>query len=255
MKLFFRKIGEGRPLIILHGLFGMSDNWTTLSKSFSEQGFSCYLVDQRNHGRSPHSFEFNYKVLSDDLLELIEDQRLSVVDIIGHSMGAKTAMFFSSENANRIGKMVIADMAPKYYEPHHQAVLAAIHSVDPAKATSRREVEEKLRMALKDEATIQFLLKNLYWNDQEKLDWRFGFREIEQNIDETGKALPSGLHIDVQVLFIRGQRSGYITADDEIVIPKIFSKATFATVQDAGHWLHADQPKAFFDIVIDFLMK
>ena len=118
MKLFFKKIGEGKPLIILHGLFGLGDNWATLGKSFTENGFCCYLVDQRNHGKSPHSYEFTYEAMSDDLSELMNNEKINKADIIGHSMGAKTAMFFSLNHADKIEKMIIADMAPRYYPPH-----------------------------------------------------------------------------------------------------------------------------------------
>src|SRR5262245_32693906 len=150
MKLYFKKNGEGKPLIILHGLFGSGDNWNTLSKAFVEAGYACYIVDQRNHGRSPHSFDFSYQHMASDLLELVNDEGLEKVSLIGHSMGAKTAMFFSLEHAARIEKMIIADMAPRYYAPHHQAVLAALNSIDTFSLESRKEAEEKLRLALSD---------------------------------------------------------------------------------------------------------
>ena len=205
MKLFFKKTGEGKPLIILHGLFGQSDNWSTLSKNFSKNGFCCYLVDQRNHGRSPHSEDFTYEIMAEDLLELMNDEKIDSADIIGHSMGGKTAMFFALKHADRINKMIVADMAPKYYAPHHQAIFSALKSIDTSSLTSRKEAEEKLRNALNDESTIQFLLKNLYWNDEKKLAWRFGFLEIEKNSEEIGKALPPDSVINVPVLFLRSE--------------------------------------------------
>ena len=182
MKLFFKKIGEGKPLIILHGLFGLGDNWATLGKSFTDNGFCCYLVDQRNHGKSPHSYEFTYEAMSDDLSELMNNEKINKADIIGHSMGAKTAMFFSLNHADKIEKMIITDMAPRYYPPHHEAIFSALKSIDLSAISSRKEAEELLRMALKDDSTIQFLLKNLYWKGDNKLDWRFGLAEIEKNI-------------------------------------------------------------------------
>ena len=253
MKLFFKKIGEGKPLIILHGLFGLSDNWATLSKKFSEKGFCSYLVDQRNHGKSQHSENFTYELMAEDLLELMNDEKISTADIIGHSMGGKTAMFFALKHTERIRKMIVADMAPKYYAPHHQAIFAALKSIDTLSLTSRKEAEEKLRNALNDEATIQFLLKNLYWIDDKHLAWRFGFLEIEKNMEEIGKALPTDTLINVPVLFLRGERSGYITKSDEVEIKRIFPLADIKTVPDAGHWIHAENPVGFMDMVLEFL--
>jgi pimeloyl-ACP methyl ester carboxylesterase len=172
MKLFFKKIGEGKPLIILHGLFGLGDNWATLSKSFSENGYACYLVDLRNHGRSPHSDVFNYEVMADDIAELMSEENIVNADIIGHSMGGKVAMFFSMKYTGKINKMIVADISPRFYPQHHQAIFAALKSIDLSEITSRKEVESLLRNALSDEATIQLLLKNLYWESDEKLGWR-----------------------------------------------------------------------------------
>ena len=167
MKLFHKKIGEGKPLIILHGLFGMSDNWMTLSKQFAENGFACYMVDQRNHGRSPHSDAFNYTVMATDLLELMADEQLRSANIIGHSMGGKTAMFFSCVHPEKTEKLVVADIAPKYYPPHHNSELIALQGLDLNVINSRKEAEASLKLSLHDEATVQFLLKNLYWKDVE----------------------------------------------------------------------------------------
>ena len=253
MKLFYKKTGEGKPLIILHGLFGLSDNWATLSKTFSEKGFCCYLIDQRNHGKSPHSENFTYELMAEDLLELMNDEKINTAEIIGHSMGGKTAMFFALKHSDRIRKMIIADMSPKYYAPHHQVIFAALKSIDILNLTSRKEAEEKLRNALSDEATIQFLLKNLYWREDKRLAWRFGFLEIEKNVEEIGKALTADSVINIPVLFLRGERSGYITKSDEIEIKRIFPLAEIKTVPDAGHWIHAENPGGFMEMVLEYL--
>ncbi len=254
MKLFFKKTGEGKPLIILHGLFGMGDNWASLSKIFSEKGFCCYLVDQRNHGKSPHSEDFTYETMVEDLLELMIDEKISKADIIGHSMGGKTAMFFALNHPDRINKLIVADMAPRYYAPHHDAIFSALNSIDTSGLLSRKEAEEQLRAALKDESTIQFLLKNLYWKDDKHLDWRFGFLEIEKNIEEIGKELPPDSLINISVLFLRGERSGYINEKDRIEIKRIFPLAEIKTIPDAGHWIHAENPKIFMGMVIEYLL-
>jgi esterase len=253
MKLFFKKTGEGKPLIILHGLFGLSDNWSSISKSFSENGFCCYTVDLRNHGRSPHSDQFDYPVMADDIFELMQDEKINKVDIIGHSMGGKVAMFFALKYPELIRKMIVVDIAPRYYSPHHQSVFAALNSIDLSIIASRKEVEELLRNALKEEATIQFLLKNLYWKNDKQLDWRFGLKEIEKNIENVGVELPGDDVIHVPTLFIRGSRSGYIAESDEAEIKKRFSDVDLKTVSDAGHWVHAENPKGFLEVALCFI--
>jgi esterase len=255
MKLYFKKTGEGKPLFILHGLFGSGDNWSSLSKSFAENCFCCYAIDQRNHGRSPHSDEFTYEAMADDLFELIQHEHLGKVDIIGHSMGGKTAMFFAAKYPDNIEKLIIADMSPRYYAPHHQSILYALKSIDPESLQSRKEAEEKLRIALKDESTIQFLLKNLYWKEDNHLDWRFGLREIENNINNIGAEFKPSISINVPTLFIRGERSGYINESDEAEIKKIFLKSEIKTITGAGHWVHAEKPAEFLEGSKDFLKE
>jgi len=254
MKLFFKKSGEGKPLLILHGLFGMSDNWATLSKQFSEKGFLVYLVDARNHGRSPHADEFDFPSMSNDMIELMDDEKIPSASIIGHSMGGKTAMWMACEHPERISKLIVADIAPRYYTPHHQGVIAAIHAVNLDHVTSRKEVEGILRESLRDEGTIQFLLKNLYWNEKEKLDWRFNLNGIEKNISTIGIALPEHFHFDGETLFLRGEKSGYITEADKPDIDTHFPSAEIKTVPDAGHWIHAENPSGFMDAALPFLM-
>ncbi len=270
MKLFHKKFGEGKPLIILHGLFGMSDNWTTLAKQFAENGFVCYLVDQRNHGRSGHSDEFNYTVMSDDLLELMLYENLLSADLIGHSMGGKTAMFFAVDHPQRTGKLVVVDISPRYYSPLHDGVIAALKSIALDTITSRKEADEQLSLSLHDEATVQFLLKNLYWREgtgaegqgttgsetgeaEKKLAWRFNLQSIEENIDAVGAALPDAVHFDKPTLFIRGEKSGYVTSEDEPLIKKHFPKALIKTIPNAGHWVHAENPQGFMEATLDFL--
>jgi esterase len=255
MKLFYKKTGEGKPLIILHGLFGLSDNWATISKSFVENGFCCYLVDLRNHGRTPHSDDFTYEIMADDILELMDDENIVQADIIGHSMGGKAAMFFALKFPERIRKMVVVDISPRYYPQHHQAIFSTLKSIDLKSPVSRKEVEEKLRSGINDEATLQFLLKNLFWVDDKHLNWRFGFLEIERNIEEVGKELPHDSKIDVPTLFLRGEKSGYVSKDDETEIKAQFSSVEIKTVSNAGHWVHAENPKGFLDAVLDYLTQ
>ncbi len=253
LQIYFKKTGEGFPLIILHGLFGLGDNWSTLSKVYAENGFTCYLVDQRNHGRSFHSAVFDYNAMADDLHELMKSENIEQADIIGHSMGGKTAMFFAAAYPQMVRKLIIADIAPRYYQPHHDTILAALKSLDIDSITSRKQAEEELRISIKDEGTIQFLLKNLFWKDDGKLDWRFGLNEIITNIDNVGETLPANIQIDIPTLFIKGEKSGYINDSDQEQIKKQFTNVQLVVIQNAGHWVHAENPKAFLEQTLQFL--
>ncbi|CAN5410657.1 alpha/beta fold hydrolase [soil metagenome] len=279
MKLFFRKFGEGQllqphpgplleegegirnqPMIILHGLFGQSDNWNTLAKQFSGNGLEVYTVDQRNHGLSPHSDVWNYKVMSEDVLELIKDNNLKNVILLGHSMGGKTAMQLAIDHPEYLDKLIIADIAPKYYPMHHQGVLQALQSVDFNVVKTRREVDEVLSKYISDFGTKQFLLKNIFWLDDTEMAWRFNLKVIIQQIENVGQeveqigdATPTDKVCEVQTLFIRGEHSNYILDEDLDLIHKLFPNSKLETVVGAGHWLHAEKPKEFFESVMKFV--
>jgi pimeloyl-ACP methyl ester carboxylesterase len=168
-------------------------------------------------------------------------------------MGGKTAMYFAKDYPQMVRKMIVADISPLYYAQHHQSVISALHSVDLENIKSRKEAEETLRQALNDEGTIQFLLKNLYWKTDTQLDWRFGLQEIEDNIEMVGEALPGKEVISVPVLFLKGERSGYINSEGEEEIHRRFSNTTVKTIPHAGHWVHAENPKAFLELTLEFL--
>ena len=255
MKLFFRKSGEGKPLIILHGLFGMSDNWMTISRQLSESGNTVYATDARNHGRSGRSDEFNYAVMSADILELMDDENIESATVIGHSLGGKTAMWLACEHPSRVAGLVVADMATRNYPPHHQQIIAAIESMDFNEVKTRREAESKLREMLSDEGYVQFLLKNIYWDENENLNWRFYFDGIKKNISEVGIALPENYHYSGKTLFLRGAKSGYINDADIIEIRKHFPSAKVETIPGAGHWIHAENPSGFMASLKKFLEK
>jgi len=262
LKLSFRKFGEGKPLIILHGLFGSADNWNTLAKRYS-QHFEVFVVDQRNHGLSPHHAIFNYKEVSNDLLKFLEDNYLDNVSIIGHSMGGKVAMQFAAEHANKINKLIVVDISPRYYKPHHQKVLNALHSINFDEVSTRKQAEEILNPMLNDIATTQFLLKNIYWSDDviegtenKKLAWRFNLNGITNSIENVGSESPKPNYTDSQnlkVLFIKGANSNYIEDFDKKIIREYYSNAIIKTIENAGHWVQAEQPEIFFEITNSFL--
>jgi esterase len=258
VKLFYRSYGSGKPLLILHGLFGMGDNWTTLAKHFGEKGFTAYTVDLRNHGQSPHSDEFSYELMTEDVLELIDDLKLTSASVIGHSMGAKVAMLLALHHPSKIEKLVAVDIAPRYYPPHHQYIFDAIRSVGDLSAyASRKDVEtQNFVSLLPNESTRQFILKNLYWKKTEgkdELAWRFNVPVIEKNIEDMGITLNTSSSFGKPTLFIKGEKSSYITANDEIEIRNLFPQVIFKTIAGAGHWVHADKPMEFLETVMAFL--
>jgi len=223
MKLAYREFGSGQPLIILHGLFGQSDNWNTLAKRFGENGFRVFTVDQRNHGLSQHDDEWDYNVMATDLKEFIESHQLKDVIILGHSMGGKTVMFFFEKCFHIQQKIIIADIAPRAYEPHHDAVLKALNAVDFNSIATRKDAEAVLNEYITDFGTKQFLLKNIYWKEDEskQMAWRFNLKVITANYNNIGVKVPD-FKSDTETLFIRGEKSNYISNEDEKILQHAF---------------------------------
>lgn len=253
MKLHYRKIGEGKPLVILHGLFGSSDNWQTHAKKWSEM-FQVILVDQRNHGHSPHSDEMSYEAMASDLFELIAAEGLRDVNLLGHSMGGKTVMRFAQENDFLVEKLIVADMGVKRYKPHHDIIFKGLFHVDVEHVKSRKEAEERLSVFVNDQSTIQFLLKNLYWKTPEQLAWRFNLQALNDNIDNILTALPEK-PISTNTLMIVGGKSGYVPPSDFESIRERIPHVEFNVFENAGHWVHAEAPADFTQAVTDFLLK
>ncbi|GIV26558.1 MAG: alpha/beta hydrolase [Bacteroidia bacterium] len=254
MKLHFRKYGEGSPLIILHGLFGQSDNWNTLAKKFAEHNLQVYAVDLRNHGLSPHSEEMSYELMAKDVNELVLSENLQHPILMGHSMGGKVAMWYDYLFPHSLWKLIVVDIAPKQYKPGHEDVFKALNAVDFNIVKNRKEAELILRNYLKDEGVIQFLLKNIYWETSEKLNWRFNLKSIQKHYDEILKAIPDYVS-STKTIFIRGEKSAYITDDDWNKIQKIYSNVQLITIPDAGHWVHAEQPQKFLDEIFKKMQK
>jgi len=245
MKLFYRTLGEGQPLIILHGLFGSADNWQTHAKKLSEY-FKVYLVDQRNHGHSPHASEIDYSLMANDLYELVAEEGLRDILLLGHSMGGKTIMRFAQQYNFLIDKMIVADMGVRQYPPHHDTVFKGLFAVDVDNCPSRKDAESRVSQFVKDEGTKQFLMKNLYWKTPEKLAWRFNLDAIYSQRENLMQAIPLE-KIEAHTLFLRGELSNYILDDDMPSIMEIAPNATFETINGAGHWLHAEAPTEFLE--------
>ena len=253
MTLHSQIIGEGQPLVILHGFLGMGDNWKTLGNRFATEGYQVHLVDQRNHGRSFHDDEFNYAVMADDLQNYLDHHQLDTIRLLGHSMGGKTAMEFAVRNPEQVGKLMIADIAPKQYPAHHQDILKALSSLDFDQIKSRGEADKALAQYLGEPGVRQFLLKNLYWVEKGRLGLRINLPVLAQNSGEVGQALDRDSHHGGPTLFLRGGRSSYILETDKMGIKHHFPNNEIITINNAGHWLHAENPDEFYRIVTEFL--
>ncbi|MDI1316088.1 alpha/beta fold hydrolase [Flavobacterium sp.] len=245
--------GQGKPLLILHGFLGMSDNWKSFGPLYAAEGFQVHLIDLRNHGKSFHSDEFNYMVLSNDVLEYCQQKNLAKVSLIGHSMGGKVAMLFATTHPELVDKLIVADIGPKYYAPHHDDILAGLNAIDFTTKPDRTQVEEILYPFIPDFGTRQFLMKNLYWVEPGQLAFRFNLAVFNAKIESIGEALPEANHFDKPTLFIRGGNSRYILDTDLPEIKKQFPNFKLATINNVGHWLHAENPKLFFEETAKFL--
>lgn len=253
--LYSNIIGSGdNHLIILHGFLGMGDNWKTHAKNLAEKGYCVHLVDQRNHGRSFWSEVFDYDTMVEDLRIYMDHHRLDQVILLGHSMGGKTAMGFALAYADRIQRLIIADIATKYYAPHHQQILAGLSTLNFDEISSRKAAEEHLENYIPDGGTRQFLLKNLYWVSDGQVGLRVNIAVLKNAAEAIGAPISSQNTFQYPTLFLYGEYSNYINPqNDRETILKAFPKAELMQIKGAGHWLHAEQPKVFFDILMQWL--
>lgn len=248
--------GEGgKPLIIIHGFMGMGDNWKTLGLKYVEKGFEVHAVDMRNHGKSFHSDEFTYEAMVKDLVEYIQGNNLGVTDIIGHSMGGKAAMLFAMQHPELLGKLVVADIGPQYYPPHHQDILVGLNAVDFSTKPSRNDVEEILTQHIPDFGTRQFLMKSLYWVEPGQLGFRFNLPVFNSQVENIGAALPEGSLYDKPTLFLRGDKSKYIREQDLTLIATHFPNYEIKDITNSGHWVHAENPQEFLEYTLEFLLR
>lgn len=242
MQLNFKKSGIGPPLVILHGLFGSLDNWFSIAKELVDH-YTLYLVDQRNHGDSPHASEWNYGVMVEDLRELLDAEGLDSVYLMGHSMGGKTVMNFAVTYPERVRKLIVGDIAPRYYPIHHQLILEGLNALDLSSLQSRKEADEQLAAFIPELGIRQFLLKSL-GRDANGFAWKVNLPVIAEQIEEVGKALEVGTVFDGPTLFLGGANSSYIQQQDLPDINTHFPNSDWISIPNAGHWLHAEQPQA-----------
>lgn len=253
MKLHSTVLGSGKPLLILHGFLGMSDNWKTVGKLFAEKSYEVHLIDQRNHGKSPHSDAFSYKILAEDIKEYCQQKNLKNYILLGHSMGGKTAMFTACLYPDLVEKLIVVDIAPKYYAPHHQDILKGLAALDKERFTSRSDAEDFLTKFVTDIGTRLFLLKNLYWKTKERLALKLDLDSLIANVENIGAALPEHLKFEKPTLFVNGEKSNYIGETDKEQIQKQFPNVEFVEIKGAGHWVHAENMDDFFTTALKFI--
>ncbi|WP_297986312.1 alpha/beta fold hydrolase [uncultured Chryseobacterium sp.] len=258
MQILHSKIyGEeksGTPLLVFHGLFGMLDNWASFGKEFGEY-FPTHLIDLRNHGKSFHSEEMTHDDLAHDISHYMEHHGIEKSNLLGHSLGGKAVMQFAIKYPPKVEKLIVVDIAPKAYPPHHQGIIKALESVDFEKISTRQEVEEILKQYIPETSVIQFLAKNLYWTDDKKLAWRFNLKTLSEKYEQfVSNAIKYGV-FSGETLFIAGEKSNYILPQDEFQIKQQFPHASIIKIKNAGHWVQAENPKDFNEAVKDFILN
>lgn len=251
MILHYHHFGEGAPLFIVHGVFGMSDNWLTLGKKWAEH-YSVYLIDARNHGHSPHADSMSYREMADDLAELAEHLGLDKINMLGHSMGGKIAMTLAIHHPDLVEKLIVVDIGPKGYPLHHQAIIKGLTELNNTHLTSRREADELLGQWVQEWGVRQFLLKNLYWKEKGVLGFRMNVPVIAEHMPQIVQEVDQ-VQVDTPTMFVRGLKSKYIEDDDIVYIHDLYPNSTVVDVEDSGHWVHAEQPAFLYQQVITFL--
>lgn len=254
MQLYFKKYGtEGKTILILHGLFGMSDNWHNMARRLSET-YTLYTLDLRNHGQSPHSPLMNYSVMADDIWEMMNKEQLGEAILIGHSMGGKTAMAFANKYPEKTEKLIVVDIAPRAYKPGHIIYFDAMKSIN-FKASGRKEIEDQLASSITNQGEMLFLLKNLHRKENGEYGLKLNLEAIENNYEAIIGEVSIEKPTSIPTLFIKGEKSNYINEADLETINQKYLKVSFATVTNAGHWVHAENPEGFLTAVNEFLSQ
>jgi esterase len=252
LELNYKEFGEGSPTIILHGLFGTLDNWQTIAKHLAEH-YWIFIIDQRNHGRSPHDdTEMSYQLLANDLKNFMDKHHLYSANLIGHSMGGKTVMQFALQYPDMVNQLVVIDIAPKSYQSGHELIFNAMMDLDLAALKDRKEADETLAQSITNYPERQFLLKNLVYTSEGHFEWKLNLPVLWRDYDNIIGDV-EGDAFEGDTLFIRGSKSKYIQENDKPDIYEAFPNARIKTIEDAGHWVHAEQPQALVEMLKDFL--
>ena len=256
MQLFYRHFGNkgDQPVIILHGIFGISDNWVTYGKRLAAEGFEVFIPDQRNHGQSPHSDVFNYLALTDDLFDFIDEHEIEDPILLGHSMGGKVVMRFALENPLLVSKLIVVDITLKAYGPRrqHRMIIEALQSVDLSKVRSRQEVDKMLAASIPELRIRQFIMKNLHRIEKDRFEWRINIRGIADNLDQLFDGIDTISKFEKPALFVKGGASDYILLEDYDQIRYNFPNAEIVTIAGASHWVHVEAPEVFYQLTMGF---
>lgn len=264
MTLFFRKFGDGPTLIIVHGLYGSSDNWFSIGKELAKN-FEVFLVDQRNHGRSPHTDRHTYELMKLDLLEFMDGEGIEKAILVGHSMGGKTVMSLAADHPDRVNSLVVIDIAPKSYmklndfSAHvvdHLNIMTAMLNMDFSKVKTRKDADLQLSDSIRSPKVRRFLLKNLKRDPNDSYSWRINIGTLSSDLPSIMEEIVTGKYgiTGFPVLFIRGEKSSYILDEDIPEIIKLFPFADFVTIPDAGHWMHVEMPGLLVKTLKYFLL-
>ncbi len=252
MQLYFQKFGAGFPLLILHGLFGSSDNWHPVARKLAEY-FQVFTLDLRNHGHSPHDEKFDCAVMTEDLCEFLTTNGLPRWHLLGHSLGGKVAMHFALTHPDLLEKLIVVDIAPRAYPPLHTEIFNALLPLDLCGFQSRDEISRALSPSIPDPAMRQFLLKNVTHDESGAFRWKLNLSVIHHNYSKLNGAVKTDSRFPRPALFIRGSKSNYITDADRNELKHLFPIASVAIIANAGHWVHADSPIEFIHTVSEFL--
>ncbi|HSY18622.1 MAG TPA: alpha/beta fold hydrolase [Candidatus Acidoferrales bacterium] len=252
MQLNFKQLGQGEPLVLLHGLFGSADNWFGVAPKLAEK-FHVFILDLRNHGQSPHDEQMDYPLMAADVEKFFAAHHLEQASVIGHSMGGKVAMQFALDYPQRVKKLVVVDMAPRPYKRAHDYIFEALLALDLERFQTRGEMEEALAPKIPSLNLRRFLLKNLGRDNAGKFFWKMNLRGVSENYARLGEVLGGKTAFTGPTLFIRGGKSDYITDADEVEIRERFPAVKIETIAKANHWVHAEAPEEFVRLVLDFL--
>lgn len=251
MKLFFRELGNGQPFIILHGLMGSADNWLTQAKMLAND-YKVYTVDQRNHGLSPHSEAFDYKIMANDIKDFINEHQLKKPIVLGHSMGGKAAMNFAIANPSMLDRLIVVDIAPKAYPIHHDSIVEGLKAIPIDTLQTRNEADEILSKYVPEADVRQFLLKNLSRKPSGGFSWKINLPVIDKNLELISADIQFPGSYDGPSLFVRGSKSRYVKDEDRAHIKELFPNSSLVTM-DTGHWVQAEKPQEFVEVVKNFL--
>lgn len=262
MELFFRETGEGAPLIIIHGLYGCSDNWLTIARKLSPS-FHVYTIDLRNHGQSPHAESHTYDDMVADLLEFISAKGFSTVTLLGHSMGGKVAMRFTLQYPHKVKQLIVADIAPKNYlhmhnrgesANQHEKIIDALLAINLTGLSTRKDIDNALKNDFPEMGLRQFLVKNIRKGKDNKMEWCINLPVLRASLPDIMDGFSNTkTSCNTPTLFVKGENSPYIDAEDSYEIHNYFPNSNTASIPNAAHWLHAEQPELFFNTIMYFL--